>query len=115
MPYTATVGLALTSTASTKLKAYTGSQNKADGIKIKRIFKSADIHKVKRGSQLYYWNCIDWRHDSEPRICLGTFLNTIPSSEYHLCLVGDDPNDNHDRGLFNDPWNMLLLREVIID
>ena len=115
MPYTATVGLALTSTASSSLKAYIGSQTKTTGIKIRRMFKSADFHKTRHSSQLYYWNCLDWRHDSEPRICLENFLNTLPSSEYHLCLVGDDPHDNQDRGLFNDPWDMLLLREVVFD
>ena len=115
MPYTATVGLALTSSAYTNLKAYIGNQSKPAALKIKGIFRSADIHKSKLSSHLYYWNCLDWSHDSAPRIYLETFLNTIPLSEYHLCLVGDDPNDNQDRGLLNDPWDLLLLREVVFD
>ncbi len=115
MPYTATVGLALTSVANSRLKGYIGDLSKPGGIKLKQLFKTADIHKTKQSNNLYYWNCIEWSCDSPSRISIETFLLTIPASSYHFCYVGDDPNDNKDEGLFNDPWNMLLLREVVID
>ncbi len=115
MPYTATVGLALTASANEQLKAYIDKHPPKTGIAIKRMFRSADVHKTKQSSQLFYWNCLDWSHDSASRATLESFLNTIHSSEYHLCLVGDDPNDNQDRGLFDDPWDLLLLREVVFD
>ncbi len=115
MPYTATVGLALTSSANTKLKAFIDKQPKPTALKTKGMFRNADVHKTKQSSQLFYWNCLEWGHDSAPCICLEAFLKTIPATDYHLCLVGDDPHDNQDRGLFNDPWDMLLLREVVFD
>ena len=106
MAYTSTVGLALTAEAHEKLKANVAKLPKND----RALLKNADSHRTKKGEHLYYWNCVY----EEERSFLEGFVSTLPASEYHLCLVGDDFSDNYEAGDLLDPFDLRLRREVTV-
>ncbi len=106
MAYTSTVGLVLTANANDKLKANVAKLPK----NVRTLLKNADSHRTKKGEHLYFWNCV---YEEERRF-LDSFISTLPASEYHLCLVGDDFSDNDEAGDLLDPFDLRLRREVTI-
>ena len=106
MAYTSTVGLALTANANEKLKAQVSKLPKNN----RALLKNADSHRTRKGEHLYYWNCV---YEEECRF-LDSFISTLPTSDYHLCRVGDDFSDNEESGSLFDPFDMRLRREVTI-
>ncbi len=107
MAYTSTVGLALTASAHEKLKASLTKNARL-------LFKHADLHKTKGGAHLFFWNCLTWDDDDPDHAFLEKFIRSLPVSEYHLCRVGDDNDDNEEGGLFADPFDLRLRREVTV-
>ncbi len=114
MAYTATVGLALSSEGHEKLKEWAAALPKDDRKAIQELIRNADVHKTKRGAHLYFWNLVPWQDKDIERQFLESFVNALSMAEYHLCRTGDASFDNEDRGVFADPFDLRLRREVTI-
>ena len=114
MAYTSTVGLAFTASAHEKLKEWSAALPKDERKIIQELTRNADVHKVKRGFHLFFWNILPWDAKSIERRFLEGFANAMPLAEYHLCRTGDAPWDNEDRGGLADPFDLCLRREVTI-
>ena len=106
MAYTSTLALALSAAANEQLKARLATLPKER----RTLLKSADDRRSKKGAHLYYWNCL---RERETRF-LGSFVDSLPASEFHLCRVGDDPDDNEEAGMLEDPFDLRLRREVTV-
>ena len=104
--YTSTVGLVLSAAAAEKLKAKVAALPKEK----RSLLKNVDDHRTKKGTHLFFWNCIS---EDEQRF-LDNFLRSIAVAEYRICRVGDDLDDNEEGGMLEDPFDLRLRREVTI-
>ena len=114
MAYTSTVGLALTASASDKLKEWAAALPKDDRKTVQELMRNADAHRTKRGAHLYFWNLVPWDDKSMERRFLEGLVNSLPMEEYHLCRTGDALYDSEERGALADPFDLRLRREVTI-
>jgi len=65
---------------------------------------------------LLYWNSIKWYDDSSPVRQFMNVLGEAEEAEYHFIELGEDYNDNKDRGDFYDnPFSTCMVRRISID
>ena len=106
MSYTSTIGLALSASANEKFKLQAAALPREE----RAFLKTPDAHRTKKGTHVYYWNCVS----EEERRFLDGFLSSLPETEFHYCRVGDALDDNEERGSFPDPFDLRLCREVTL-
>ena len=67
-------------------------------------------------STLLYWESIKWYDNNTPIRQFMNVLSTLEDSDYYFIELGEDTDDNKERGMFWDnPFSTSLVRHIGID
>jgi len=117
MGYRSDVGLALSKAGADRLQEKLNSLDKDSEIffNVTELLEYAYKHMKheQTGSELYLWDYLKW-YDSFPDVrFFEDLMNELESDDFLFLRIGEDMNDNEERGSFWDnPFELSILRTI---
>ena len=117
MGYRSDVGLALSKVGADSLQKKLSSLDKDSEtfFKVTELLKYARKHMKheETGSELYLWDYLKW-YDSYSEVrFIEDLMGELEDEEFLFLRIGEDMNDNEEKGSFWDnPFELSILRTI---
>ena len=117
MGYRSDVGLALSKSGALRLHEKLNSldKNSESYIQTTNLLKYAHKHQKheESGAELFLWDYLKW-YDNYPDVrFIEDLMNELESDDFLFLRIGEDMNDNEEKGSFWDnPFELTILRTI---
>ena len=117
MGYRSDVGLALSKAGALRLqeKLYALDKNSESYIQTTHLLEYAHKHQKHDESEaeLFLWDYLKW-YDNYPDVrFIKDLMNELESDDFLFLRIGEDMNDNEEKGSFWDnPFELTILRTI---
>lgn len=106
---------ALTKTGAEQLKAEMTGLDVSIRKDVLSLFAHPDRHCTdpETGAELWYWSWLKWYVDYPDVHWTEDFINRLDDGDFMFVRLGDDADDNEERGQFwGNPFDLGLVREI---
>ena len=80
---------------------------------VEELLSNADKHVTSTNYNIWYWPCIKWYEDDIDVAFIERLLQEIPENAFRFLRIGDDLDDNEERGAFWDyPCDICITRSI---
>ena len=118
MGYRSDVALALSHAAALKLHELVKVTEDRDKTSLVRMPERHVVDEAT-GHEIFYWEYMKWYDDDRTDeaykdVCfVADFIDSLESSEYLFCRVGEDTDDTEIRGEFwSNPFDLGIVRRI---
>ena len=117
MGYRSDVGLALSKVGAVSLqkKLVALDQDSETFFKVTELLKYAHKHMKheETGSELYLWDYLKWYDSYSDVRFIEDLMGELEDEEFLFLRIGEDMNDNEEKGSFWDnPFELSILRTI---
>ena len=117
MGYRSDVGLALSKSGALRLQEKLNALDKTSESYIQATNLLEYAHKHQKhdesGAELFLWDYLKWYEHYPDVHFMEALMNELESDDFLFLRIGEDMNDNEERGNFWDnPFELTILRTI---